>query len=59
MNPSDMRKIRLKEIAVKSQSEAKDWSLNNIYSLNPSRDQLDNGRFLSKYFDLMNNKQFT
>ena len=30
-----------------------------IMRMNPSKEQLDNGRFVSKYFDLVNNKQFT
>ena len=56
MTPSEMRKIRVKEIITKAANEMEQGKIANLYNHNPSREELDNGRFVSKYFDLVNNK---
>ena len=58
MTPSEMRKIRVKEIITKAANEMEQGKIANLYNHNPSREELDNGRFVSKYFDLVNNKQY-
>ncbi|CDW88486.1 UNKNOWN [Stylonychia lemnae] len=58
MSVSEMRKIRVREIVQKAENDVNNQVIGNIFEMNPSREQLDNGKFISKYFDLVNNKQY-
>jgi hypothetical protein len=58
MSVSEMRKIRLKGFILEAQKTIAEGKILNIYSYNPSKTDLDNGKFVSKYFDLVNNKQY-
>eukprot|EP00347_Sterkiella_histriomuscorum_P017137 403350523 len=58
VSASEMRKLRIKEFIQANEKQMLDGKIPNIHSYNPSKTDLDNARFVSKYFDLVNNKQY-
>ena len=67
MSPQEMRRQRVREIITKyggiaeSSSEAtirQGLSIQSIVASQPSKEQEDDGRFVSKYFDTVANKQY-
>lgn len=52
-----MRRQRVREIIEKASDEMHK-GLVNFTKAQPTRDQEDNGKFASKYFDTVNNKQY-
>lgn len=58
MSVSEMRKMRMRSFIIENEKAISEGKIANIYNYNPSKADLDNGKFVSKYFDLVNNKQY-
>ena len=57
VTPQEMRRQRVKEIVEKASDDLQK-GLANFTKVQPTKDQEDNGKFVSKYFDTVNNKQY-